>query len=192
MTRAFEIFAAAGWVAWPLLALSVVSVAVCLERAVAFWWVRRRLDGPAAVAGVLSGRGVEGLAGRFLAEVRSSAGDGPVGEAAVLAALESSRARLERYLPLLSTAITAAPMLGILGTVTGIIQSFGLLGEAETVRDTTAMAAGISEALYTTAFGLGLALVLVLPYNLFRGWASRSLSELETVGVAAMEAGPGG
>ena len=78
-------------------------------------------------------------------------------------------------------------MLGILGTVTGIIKSFGLLGSAERVTDTAAMAVGISEALYTTAFGLVIALVVLFPYNHFRKATDRALGVLETVGAAAVE-----
>ncbi|MEO0630857.1 MAG: MotA/TolQ/ExbB proton channel family protein, partial [Planctomycetota bacterium] len=70
-----------------------------------------------------------------------------------------------------------------------IIQSFGLLGSAEVARDTTAMAAGISEALYTTAFGLVIALVVLFPYNAFRGAADGALATLETLGAAAIEGG---
>ncbi|MGP1272119.1 MAG: MotA/TolQ/ExbB proton channel family protein [Phycisphaerales bacterium] len=199
MTQAIEIFRAAGWVAWPLLALSVLSVAVCLERAVYFAMVRREFAGDriaALAAGLRRGaahrsrvRIGSGIVGVFIDRMDTAAGGEPVTESAVLAAAEACRPRLERFLSLLSTAITAAPMLGILGTVTGIIQSFGLLGDAETVRDTTAMAAGISEALYTTAFGLTIALVLLLPYNAFRAAAGRCLNALETLGVAAIEGG---
>ena len=120
--------------------------------------------------------------------MHGAAAGGGVGEAAVLAGAAAGRPRRFRFLPTLSTVITAAPMLGILGTVTGIIDSFGLLGSAEAVRDTTAMAAGISEALYTTAFGLTIALVVLFPYNAYRGSADRALELIETVGAAAIEA----
>lgn len=199
MSQAAEIFEAAGWVAWPLLVLSIVTVGLCLERAVYFAVIGREFSAD-RLAGLVAGlrlgasqrsrlRVGTGIVGRFVDRLDSAAGPSPVGESSVLAATEACRPRLERHLSLLSSAITAAPMLGILGTVTGIIESFGLLGNAETVRDTTAMAAGISEALYTTAFGLALALVLLLPYNAFRARSNRYLSALDTLGVAAMEGG---
>ena len=199
MRQAIEIFEAAGWVAWPLLALSVLCVAICLERWVFFLVTRREFSADRVlplVAGLRRGaehrarlRTGSGIVGLFVDRMDTAAGSDPVTESAVLAAAEACRPKLERYLSLVSTAITAAPMLGILGTVTGIIQSFGILGDAQTVRDTTAMAAGISEALYTTAFGLALALVLLLPYNAFRASANRFMGALETLGVAAIEGG---
>lgn len=196
MSRASEIFAAAGWVGWPLLAMSIVAVALCLERGVHYLLLRRQLRAErvsAVIRGLSAGGDAAvrlragGIVGEFIESMDAAAGQGPIGDAAVLAAGGAVRGRLERFLPTLSTIITAAPMLGILGTVTGIIQSFGLLGSAEVVRDTTAMAAGISEALYTTAFGLVIALVVLFPYNAFRGAADRALETLETVGAAAME-----
>lgn len=196
ISRASEIFAGAGWVGWPLLLMSVVAVALCIERAAYFALLRRRTR-PEQVAAVVRGLAEDGLAGTrskpdgfvgdFVDALFAASGKGSVGDAAVLAAGSVVRARLERWLPTLSTIITAAPMLGILGTVTGIIQSFGLLGSAEVARDTTAMAAGISEALYTTAFGLVIALVVLFPYNAFRAAADSALATLETVGAAAIE-----
>lgn len=194
MTHAGRIFAQAGWVAWPLAVLSVVSVGLCLERWLALRGMRRQTSAPrlapvaaALAAGDLAGarRAAPGpLVAGYLGLLGSQRPG--VDEWEAHAAGDLARERLERFLPFLSTVITAAPMLGILGTVTGIIQSFGLLGDAETVRDTTAMAAGISEALYTTAFGLTLALVLILPYNAFRVAASRCAAALETLGLAAL------
>ena len=65
-----------------------------------------------------------------------------------------------------STIITAEPMLGILGTVTGIMQTFGALNGADGVANPMAATAGIGEALITTAAGLVASLVLLFPYNL--------------------------
>ena len=64
-----------------------------------------------------------------------------------------------------STIITAEPMLGILGTVTGIMQTFGALNGAAGVANPMAATAGIGEALITTAAGLVASLVLLFPYN---------------------------
>ncbi len=195
--QASEFFHASGWVAWPLSALSVVSLALCLERAIYFATLRKSLK-PERVRlvsqalrtnneTILARESGSGLLGRFVSALLDGSTQGPVGESTILAAAESVRPSLERYLSFLSTAITAAPMLGILGTVTGIIKSFGLLGSAERVTDTAAMAVGISEALYTTAFGLVIALVVLFPYNHFRKATDRALGVLETVGAAAVE-----
>ena len=66
---------------------------------------------------------------------------------------------------MVSTIITAEPMLGILGTVTGIIKTFGALNASSGAADPLAATAGIGEALITTAAGLVAALVLIFPYN---------------------------
>jgi biopolymer transport protein ExbB len=197
--QAGELFAAAGWVAWPLAVVSVVSVALCIERTFFFFSLRKgmshsRVTRIAAALrssdeSALARQSGEGLLGQFVLALLDESSGGTLGESSVLAAAENVRPRLERYLSFLSTVVTAAPMLGILGTVTGIIKSFGLLGNAEQVTDPAAMAVGISEALYTTAFGLVIALVVLFPYNHFRKSADRALGVLETIAAAALESG---
>ena len=76
-----------------------------------------------------------------------------------------------RGLTIVSTIITAEPMLGILGTVTGIIQTFSQLQGADGVANPLAATAGIGEALITTAGGLIAALILLFPYNVLAGKA---------------------
>lgn len=87
----------------------------------------------------------------------------PPAEALTIEAQKSLR-RLERGLGVLDTIVTLAPMLGILGTVTGIIASFNLLG-ASGNEDPVGVAAGIAEALLTTASGLVISMVALLPLN---------------------------
>ncbi len=85
-----------------------------------------------------------------------------------LEALQQAGAQLARRLAfglgLLDTIVTLAPMLGILGTVTGIIASFNLMGSMG-VDDPTGVAAGIAEALITTAAGLVVSMIALLPLN---------------------------
>ena len=71
-----------------------------------------------------------------------------------------------RGLTVVSTIITAEPMLGILGTVTGIMQTFSALNGADGVANPMAATAGIGEALITTAAGLIASLILLFPYNI--------------------------
>ena len=71
-----------------------------------------------------------------------------------------------RGLTIVSTIITAEPMLGILGTVTGIMQTFSALNGADGVANPMAATAGIGEALITTAAGLIASLILLFPYNI--------------------------
>ena len=114
----------------------------------------------------------------------------PPSPARIADAVENQRHRLERFLPTLSTVITAAPMLGILGTVLGIIQSFELLSDSANaaMADPSAVGGGIAQALLTTAFGLVIALFTLFPYNLFRVRVDRDTAELEAIGSAFEDA----
>lgn len=85
-------------------------------------------------------------------------------------AMESAAAeeirRMRRFMTILDTMITVAPLLGIFGTVLGIIESFDVLGTAG-IEHPEAVTAGIAQALITTATGLGIAIFTVFPYNYF-------------------------
>jgi len=86
--------------------------------------------------------------------------------------------RLQRGFGLLSTIITAEPMLGILGTVTGIIQTFAAFRLSDSASPLAATA-GIGEALVTTAAGLVAALILIFPYNFLLGLLAKAAARLE-------------
>jgi biopolymer transport protein ExbB len=83
---------------------------------------------------------------------------------------------VEKRLAVLAAVGSAAPLIGFLGTVTGMIRSFAEMAGAN---DARVVAAGISEALITTAAGLIIALVAVIPYNVFLGMANRIDLEIE-------------
>ena len=189
-----------GMVMLPLLALSVVSLTLIVERG--WFWVAvhrpgrlRRLAelnqalraGERAAAQRLAeaDRSPYGTVARWILEQGSS-------DAIAVEALEATRPRLDRFMVSLSTIITAAPLLGILGTVFGIIQSFELLGEGAggALSDPSAVSAGIAEALLTTALGLVVALVTLFPYMIFRAQLERALGRLESV-IAAAQQGAG-
>lgn len=195
----WQIFRDGGWAMWPLLVLSVLALTVTFERCV-FWLRTHRAASRRRYARLLrllakNDRGeAAALAARDRtvyarfadALLRRPAGEGGPSEAEVITAAEDLRPAVERFSTLLSTIITAAPMLGILGTVTGIIDSFGILSSADAVRDPTLVAGGIAEALYTTAFGLLVALLALFPYVVFRTQADRCLTRLETLGSAIL------
>jgi len=91
-------------------------------------------------------------------------------EFSMIKAMESAAAeeikRMRRFMNVLDTMITVAPLLGIFGTVLGIISSFELLGSSG-IEHPQAVTAGIAQALITTAAGLGIAILSVFPYNYF-------------------------
>lgn len=181
-----------GVVMIPLLGLSVVSLTLIIERAW-FWWSTNRpgrqrrcarlihllTQGDARIGGMIgTDRWVYGSVARSI--IRGGATD-----VAALTAVEAVRPRLERYMVTLSTIITAAPLLGILGTVLGIIDSFDLLGQQEVLTDPRGVSEGIAEALLTTALGLVVALATLFPYMIFRGQLDRTLGRLEAIVAAA-------
>lgn len=187
-----ELFAKGGWVMWPLLGLSLVALSLAFER---FWFflgtnsITRRSKVAQMAALMRAGhfeqaknmaakdRGVYGRITKAMLEE-------PGNDAAAVAAVEEQRHRLERFMPTLSTIITAAPMLGILGTVTGIISSFQLLSDQAKVTPNE-VSGGIAEALLTTAAGLIVALVVLFPYNAFRAQIDRTLGRIEALIAAA-------
>ena len=97
-------------------------------------------------------------------------------------AMESAAAeevkRMRRYMTILDTMITVAPLLGIFGTVIGIISSFDLLGGAG-IEHPQAVTSGIAQALITTAAGLAIAILSVFPYNYFNSRVQDAVITIE-------------
>ena len=91
-------------------------------------------------------------------------------------------ARMRRYLPVIDTMITLSPLLGILGTVTGIISSFHMLGTVGVERPAM-ITEGIAQALLTTAFGLIIAIFSLIPYNYFLSKIEKATLEIEKYGT---------
>lgn len=183
----------------PLLVLSVVALALVVERAW-FWAVNHspnRRNRLTLLHDALRQKNISG-AKRLIDGDRSIYGrlvrrlieDGAT-NAVALDAVDAQRPRMDRFMVSLSTIITAAPLLGILGTVMGIIQSFNLLGEQSALTDPRNVAGGIAEALLTTALGLVVALVALFPYMIFRGQSDRAVGRMESLIAAAQEGGGG-
>jgi biopolymer transport protein ExbB len=191
----FRLIERGGFVMWPLLIVSVVSLAISFERS--WFWLRlhssrekvrmrkliralRNGDRSRAEECLEEPGGVyDQLARRMLEE-------GP-DDAIAMETIEDLRGTTERFSAVLSTIVTASPMLGILGTVTGIIQSFELLGGARTIVDPRDVSGGIAEALITTAGGLIIALATLLPYMIFKTQSDRALGRFEALVTAAKQ-----
>jgi biopolymer transport protein ExbB len=94
------------------------------------------------------------------------------------AAAEREIASLRQRLSILDTIITLAPLLGILGTVTGIIRSFQLLSTGG-IQDPTAVTGGIAEALITTAAGLIVSICTLIPFNYCASFVRRRTRDFE-------------
>jgi biopolymer transport protein ExbB len=85
---------------------------------------------------------------------------------------------MKRFMPVLDTMITVAPLLGIFGTVLGIIASFHILG-SKGIADPRLVTTGIAQALITTATGLGIAIIAVIPYNFFNSRIEGAMHVME-------------
>ena len=97
---------------------------------------------------------------------------------AMEAAAQAELQRVKAYLPVLDTIITLAPLLGLLGTITGMISAFGIVSEAG-LGQPTAITRRIAEALIATAAGLCVALMTLLPYNYFHAKVDRLTERME-------------
>lgn len=193
-----------GPVMWPIACCSVIVVLVILRKLLQ--WLFHVLAARAGAAGWRYALGALRKGDRPAAEEAAKASASPYAHvlAAALAQAErpfaealegEARAlvrRLARGLGVLDTIVTLAPMLGILGTVTGIITSFDLMGSMG-VDDPTGVAGGIAEALITTAAGLVVSIAALILLNAGRVWHAalvRALERAMTDAERAAEATP--
>jgi len=193
----FAIIQAAGWPIWFLLLASVIAVALIIERSISLRTAKiippRLLD---QVVGVYQRQGLSPEVIERLSR------DSPLG--AVLAAglrnLKSSRYvmkeaieeagravahDLERFLTTLGTIATAAPLLGLFGTVIGMIEIFG--SQTPTGANPQQLAHGISIALYNTAAGIGIAIPALICYRHFRNKVDTFVVEMEQLAAKLVD-----
>ena len=184
----YQIFKNGGPVMYPLLACSLIVLTVILERAL--FWIkiecqRRRplVDEVLELCRAgdwesvrLKTRGCKDFVVRILVSGILHR------DFSMLKAMEAAAAdevqHMRRFMGVLDTMITVAPLLGILGTVLGIITSFEMLGVSgiEAPHEVTA---GVAQALITTATGLSIAILSVFPYNYFNAKVERAALDME-------------
>jgi biopolymer transport protein ExbB len=183
-----QLFIDGGPVMYPLLLCSILSLTVIIERAI--FWIRVDIKRNLAIADevlelsrVGDWEGVrKKVAGSKNSVIRVLVSgvrhrEFSMGKAMEAAAVDEVK-RMRRNMGVLDTLITVAPLLGILGTVTGIIASFDSLGTSG-IEHPQVVTAGIAEALITTAAGLGIAILSVLPYNYFNACVEEAVSIIE-------------
>lgn len=184
---AVDLFLKGGPIMYPLLFAGLVAVAVVGERLV--WWFRTagRRD-PAAVAAALKAAEAGDWSAAEQAVAKS---EDPVAhvlraglahragsfEGAVQVASAAELREAARFITVLDTLVTLAPLLGLLGTVTGIMGSFTSIGSDELA--VTKVTGGIGEALIATAAGLGIAIATLVPLNLLSSRLSGLQADLE-------------
>jgi biopolymer transport protein ExbB len=176
---------------YPLLVCSLVALTFILERAI--FWLRRGLARQrkrlaSALESVRRGefdaaRGqAEGGTDNLLSIVHLGLSNGTASLRGTMEmAYAEEEKRINRFMMVLDTIVTLAPLMGILGTVLGIIESFDVLGSGEGNTDPLAVTAGIAKALITTAAGLVIAIATLIPYNYYRAKSDAALAEIEEV-----------
>ena len=182
-----EFFGRGGPVMYPILLCALVAVAVVGERS--FWWLREasRRD-PKKLEAILAALENGDVAGA--AKMAEGSRDPVIrmmhhglchvhtslqGALELGAGIELERAG--RFLTVMDTLVTLSPLLGLLGTVTGLMQAFLSVGSAEL--SVTAVTGGIGVAHIATACGLGIAIFSLVPFNYFNGRLARLQFELE-------------
>jgi len=185
----FAIIQAAGWPIWFLLLASVIAVALIIERSISLR--EKKIIPPTLLEQVITVYKRQGVNEEVLQKLTK---DSPLGTvlAAGLRNRKSSRYvmkeaieeagravahELERFLTTLGTIATAAPLLGLFGTVIGMIEIFG--SQSPTGTNPQQLAHGISIALYNTAFGIGIAVPSLIVYRHFKNKVDGLVVEME-------------
>jgi len=183
-----EFFDKGGPVMWPILLSALVAVAVVGERS--FWWFResrrrdpKRLEQLLAAlensdlpAAIQIAEGFQDPVVRMIYRGLNHVHASMEGALQLAAGIELERAG--RFLTVMDTLVTLAPLLGLLGTVTGLMRAFLAVGSAELA--VGAVTGGIGVALIATACGLGIAIFSLIPFNFFTAKVARLQFELET------------
>ena len=184
---AVETFLQGGWVMWPILATFFLALCVILDRAI--WWLRLKATlqpakqeqareaigtGDFATAWSLT----QNTADPYLQNLAEGITHA---RTSMLAAMQLHATHLieksEARMWVISTLITLAPLLGLFGTVVGIMGSFSFVGDEQLAA--SKVSGGIGEALIATACGIGIAILCLLPYNFFRKRVSVLRGSLE-------------
>lgn len=197
-----DAFFKGGPVMYPILLCSVVALAIVIERLIVL--LRRNADPDELIEDIKyavdAGRIIEGvqiakrsrspISSLIIAALTNTGKPRREIEEVVQAAGEQEVRRLEKNMQILELVITIAPLLGLLGTVTGIISSFNVLGALAGVSDPALLSLGIAEALITTAAGLIVAIPTQAMYTYLYGLIDRHIAvmsrkSLDIVALAA-------
>ena len=193
----WDIIIAAGWPIWPLIATSVFGVAIILER---FWSLRESYVIPQNLmedvkklvgSGSIKRDAVEALrANSPLGEIMAVAIENQNSSIEIIKdSIEEAGSqvsyKLERYLGALSTISTVAPLLGLFGTIIGMVELFSSFTSSG--HDVAVFARGISIALYNTAGGIVVAVPAMIAFRFFRSKVDHLVNEMEQQALHLVE-----
>ncbi|MFL3023465.1 MAG: MotA/TolQ/ExbB proton channel family protein [Methylophilaceae bacterium] len=193
----WDIIIAAGWPIWPLIATSVFGVAIILER---FWSLRESYVIPQNLMEDVKKLVVSGSIKRDAVEALRA--NSPLGEIMAVAIENQNSSleiikdsieevgsqvsyKLERYLGALSTISTVAPLLGLFGTIIGMVELFSSFTSSG--HDVAVFARGISIALYNTAGGIVVAVPAMIAFRYFRSKVDHLVNEMEQQALHLVE-----
>ena len=193
----WDIIIAAGWPIWPLIATSVFGVAIILER---FWSLRESYVIPQNLLGDVKKLVGSGSIKRDAVEALRA--NSPLGEIMAVAIENQNSSleiikdsieevgsqvsyKLERYLGALSTISTVAPLLGLFGTIIGMVELFSSFTSSG--HDVAVFARGISIALYNTAGGIVVAVPAMIAFRYFRSKVDHLVNEMEQQALHLVE-----
>lgn len=187
-------FAAGGIVMWPLLGFSILAIALIVERSLFWARVNRRQrpvmqdilrtyrQAPLEVYPKLKQNADLPIARIFLEALEIEDASPKQFHLALASAMQAELPHLRRFSTVFATIISVAPLLGLLGTILGLIRSFAALQLGDLNTNTGAVTGGISEALVSTAAGLIVAIGTLLFANLFRGLYKRQIALIQEYG----------
>jgi biopolymer transport protein ExbB len=193
----WDIIAAAGWPIWPLIATSVFGVAIILER---LWSLRESYVIPnnlledvkkLVVSGSIKKDAIEALRKNSpLGEIMSTAIENQNSSLEIIKdSIEETGSlvsyKLEKYLGALSTISTVAPLLGLFGTIIGMVELFSSFTSSG--HDVAVFARGISIALYNTAGGIVVAVPAMIAFRYFRSKVDHLVNEMEQQALHLVE-----
>ncbi len=194
----FELIKAGGWIMLPIILCSILALAIIVER---IWTLQRKRVAPPSLVSDIWQQAKRGqLDARHIAELRAGSPLGRVLAAGLMNLNEDRQimkesieetgrhvvSELERYLNALGTIAAITPLLGLLGTVLGMIKVFTAISMVGT-GNTAVLAGGISEALITTVAGLSVAIPSLMFYRFFRARVEELVVTMEQQALKMIE-----
>ncbi|MGE5796866.1 MAG: MotA/TolQ/ExbB proton channel family protein [Ignavibacteria bacterium] len=188
-----SMFLKGGVIMWPILLCSIIGLAVIIDRYIVLR--KAKINVPAfmvRIRGSIKKKDISGAIGYCMEEkspianiVRKGLKKYKLGHERVKEAIENAGSqevsKLEKGLPVLATVAGIAPLLGFLGTVTGMISAFMIIEELQGTVNPSDLAGGIWEALITTAFGLMVGIPALAFYNYFLNAVKKLVGDMEAV-----------